>query len=238
MQDQLLNMLLQKDEITWQSLIYDLVKSEQMNPWDIDISLLTRKYLETIKHLKEANFFISGKVALASAILLKIKSNKLVTEDIANFDSILYRDDEPIEEFDDYPPINYKDFQKPMLTIKTPQPRKRKVSINDLINALQKALEVDKRRTLRNIAYAPPEMKIPEKKIDIALLIKDVYNKIVSFITTRKETLTFSKLTENYSKNDKIYTFIPLLHLDNQEKVYMTQEKPFDEIKITITKPL
>ena len=74
MQDELLNILMQKDEITWQSLIYDLVKSEQMNPWDIDVSLLSKKYLETVKKLQEHNFFISGKVILASAILLKIKS--------------------------------------------------------------------------------------------------------------------------------------------------------------------
>jgi len=237
MQDRILDLLLQKDEITWQTIIYDLVKSEQMDPWDIDLSLLTQKYLETVKKLKEANFFISGKVVLASAILLKIKSTKLVTEDIANFDSILYKQDEEFEELEESG-INYRNYDKPLLTIKTPQPRKRKVGINDLIEALQKALEVDNRRTLRRIAYAHPIMKIPEKKIDITLLIKDVYSKVINFLTTRKEKLTFTKLTENLNKEEKILTFIPLLHLDNQEKVSMNQQEHFGEIEITVTKPL
>ena len=77
MQDRLLNMLMQENEITWQTIIYDLVKSEQMNPWDIDVSVLSQKYLETIKQLQEHNFFISGKIILDAAILLKIKSIKL-----------------------------------------------------------------------------------------------------------------------------------------------------------------
>jgi len=238
MQDKLLDMLLQKDEITWQSLIYDLVKTEQMNPWDIDISLLAQKYLQTLKQLKEANFFISGKVILASAILLKLKTAKLVSEDIANFDSILFKQDELFEELEDVEQVDYRNYEKPLLTIKTPQPRKRKVSINDLIDALQKALEVDNRRTLRRIAYEPAKMQIPEKKIDISALIKDVYKKVVDFLTTKKETLTFSKLTENSSREEKILTFIPLLHLDNQEKVYLDQEESFGEIKITVAKPL
>jgi len=80
--DQIYNILMQKDEITWQTIIQDLVKSEQMNPWNIDLSLLSNKYLDTIKGLKTHNFFISGKVILASSILLRMKANKLLLEDI------------------------------------------------------------------------------------------------------------------------------------------------------------
>ena len=52
----------------------------------------------TVKKLQEMNFFISGKVVLASAILLKIKSNRLVNEDIARLDNLLYpsEDDEEL----------------------------------------------------------------------------------------------------------------------------------------------
>ena len=78
MQERLLEILMQRDEITWQTLIYDLVKSEEMNPWDININYLAEKYLDSVKILKEHNFFISGKIILAVAILLKLKSEKLM----------------------------------------------------------------------------------------------------------------------------------------------------------------
>lgn len=51
-------------EVSWQALIYELIQTEQLDPWDIDISLLAQKYLEKIKQLEEANFFVSSKVLL------------------------------------------------------------------------------------------------------------------------------------------------------------------------------
>ena len=74
MNDKIYNMLIQKDEITWQSILLDLIKSEQMNPWDMNISLLSQRYLETVRKMQDANFLISGKILLACALLLKIKS--------------------------------------------------------------------------------------------------------------------------------------------------------------------
>ncbi|MDP2939930.1 MAG: segregation/condensation protein A [Candidatus Omnitrophota bacterium] len=220
-------MLMHEDEITWQTLIYDLVKSEEMNPWDIDISLLTQKYIETVKKLQEMNFFISGKVLLASAILLKIKSYKLVAEEIPYLENLIFPP-EPEEYFDEERP----EYLIPDLAIKTPQARKRIVSMNDLISALHKALEVNHRRVMRRVAeqnFRMPEL--PQKKIDISRLIKDVYDKILSFFS-KKEPVTFSKLVPSDKKDDKIMTFIPLLHLDHQEKINLEQKEHFGEINI------
>ncbi|MBI2670855.1 segregation/condensation protein A [Candidatus Woesearchaeota archaeon] len=242
MQDQILDMLLKKDEITWQSILYDLVNSEQMDPWDIDISLLSQRYLETIKKFQETNFFISGKVILASAILLKIKSEKLLDERLARFDSILFNqpldDLELMQEFEEKNQ-RIKLMENPRLTVKTPLARKRKVSLNDLISALEKALEVDKRRTLRNMALmsVPENIKIPEKKFDITEKIKEIYDKIKHLFTTKKTgKITFTELVPSNKKEDKVYTFIPLLHLANQEKIDLNQEIPFGEIQINILK--
>jgi len=236
MQDQILEMLLKKDEITWQSLLYDLVRTEQMDPWDIDLSLLAKRYLETIQKLQEMNFFISGKVVLASAILLKIKSDKLVNESIARFDNQLFCNEE-VEESGDFVENKSTDLDfMPRLTIKTPQARKRKVSIQDLVVALEKALEVDKRRKIRILEREriPDTLRLPEKRVDIGALIKDVYKKISDFFKFKNEKLTFNKLVASDKKEDKIYTFVPLLHLANQEKVYIDQETHFGDIDIRL----
>ena len=39
--------LLISRELSWQQMIHDLIKSEQLDPWNIDISKLTQKYLKT-----------------------------------------------------------------------------------------------------------------------------------------------------------------------------------------------
>ena len=224
------------DEVTWQSIIFDLVKSEQMDPWDIDISTITHKYIEMLKTLKEHDFRVSGKVLLAAAILLKIKSHKLVGEDLNELDRLLIGVEEEMEElgFEESGKIT-KLTEIPTLIPRTPQPRKRKVSIYDLVEALERALEVKKRRLLHSIP--PMNLEAPKKKKDITEIIREVYFKIRSFFSgTLKETLTFRKLLPSESREDKVHTFIPLLHLAQQNKIELLQESPFGEIQIMLKK--
>ncbi len=236
MQDQILDMLLKKDELTWQDILYDLIKSERMDPWNIDVSKLSRRYLDIVRKLQETNFFVSGKVVLASAILLKIKSTKLLTENIANFDNQLYtqdEEDEYIEQLDDQ---EFNQSSQPRLTIKTPIARKRRVSINDLVDALEKALEVDNKRKIRRRMYSHYEtdLEMPIKKVDLTQKIKEVYTKVNDYLKIKNSNLTFTQLLPSDSKEDKVFTFIPLLHLENQKKVGMHQSKSFDEIYISL----
>ena len=235
MQDQFYDMLMKEDEITWQSILQDLIKSEQMDPWDIDISLLTKKYLETVKSLKKHSFFISGKIVLASSVLLRIKSNKLLLDDLADFDSVLFQQDN-YEELDDLAVLDRVKAGDVSIIPRVPQPRRRKVSMDELMLALNKALEVKRRRVLRRMNEDDaPNVFIPEKAIDIGVRIKMVYNQVKNFfVDSFGERLTFDKLVPGHNKEDKIHTFIPLLHLCNQEKIDLLQYEHFGEIEIKL----
>ncbi len=233
MQDKLLEILMQRDEITWQSLIYDLVKTEEMNPWDIDLKYFSQKYLDTVKSLKEHNFFISGKIILAAAILLKLKSDKLMEEDIAYFDSLLF--DQGNEDSDELTVEDVTYGELPKLSIKTPLARKRRVSVEDLVGALEKALEVDKRRVIRRLTYQAIKIpKIPEKKIDIGSIIRSIFEKIKGLFTLGRKVTFSVLLPESPSKFDKIITLVPLLHLMNEKKISLDQKEHFGEIEIDI----
>ena len=233
--ERIFNIIFSKtDEITWQSIIYELVRSEQMDPWDIDVSILTQKYIKMLRTLKEHDFRISGKVLLAAAILLKLKSNKLVGEDLSELDRLLIGVEEEMNElgFEETSQITKLD-EIPALIPRTPQPRKRKVSIFDLVEALERALEVKKRRLLHSIP--PLNLEAPKKKRDITQIIRDIYGRIKSFfISTIGSKLTFSKLLPSQTKEDKVYTFIPLLHLAQQNKIELMQETPFGEIEVIL----
>lgn len=235
--ERIFNIIFSKaDEITWQSIIYNLIKSEQMDPWDIDVSILAQKYIEMLRTLKEYDFRVSGKVLLAAAILLKMKSNKLVGEDLSELDRLLIGVEEEMEdlgfeEASDIPKLG----EVPALIPRMPQPRKRKVSIFDLVEALERALEVKKRRLLHSIP--PLNLEAPKKKKDITKIIREVYGRIKSFfIGALKGKLTFSKLLPSESKEDKVYTFIPLLYLAHQSKIELVQESPFGEIEVLLKK--
>ncbi len=232
MEEQIYDLLLKESEVTWQDIIYNLIKTEQMDPWDVDVSKLTKRYIETVKSMKEMNYFISGKVLLASALLLKIKSNRLVEEDISNFDSFLFHQESAFEELGEFIPRSDLKVEIPTLGIRTPMARKRKVSISDLIGALERALRVDVRRKLRLEKFLNFNMpEIPEKKVDIGKLIEEVHLKLLEMFKQR-EIVKFSELNTK-SKEEIVLTLVPLLHLYNYSKVNLEQEKSFEEIHIT-----
>ncbi|MCH8003838.1 MAG: segregation/condensation protein A [Nanoarchaeota archaeon] len=231
--EKIFQLLYTQDEVTWQALLYDLIKKEQMNPWDVNISLLTKKYIETIKKLEELDFRISGKVLLAAAILLKLKSNRLLNEDLSELDRLLTQSEEDLIDELDLEEPQRQDEEKHSIIPKTPQPRKRKVSVFDLVKALEKALEVKQRRVMNSIP--PMDVKIPKKTKDITQIIREVYSKIKSFfIINKQKSLTFTQLVPSKTKEDKIYTFIPLLHLTTQRKVDLHQQEHFGEIEIML----
>ena len=238
MQQKIYDLLLNEEEISWRTIIYDLVKSEQMDPWDINITLLTQKYIETIRQMQEHDLKISGKIVLAAAVLLKIKSSHLVNNDFSKFDSLLNQHDdlEEIEEelYDQIEGVHSKKYQEQYgLIPRNPQPRNRKVSVNDLVEALQRAM-TSKKRILERMK--PVKFNFPKSKIDIMEVIRDVLHKIQYYTKKdNKKEIDFSRLLPpKASKEDKVYTFLPLLHLENQQKLIMRQTLPFSEINISL----
>ena len=87
-QEQIQDLLFNR-EIGWQEIIYDLINTEQLDPWDVDIIILTDKYLEKIEEIG-GDFFVSSKVLLAAAFLLRIKSEILLNKYIKSIDEILF----------------------------------------------------------------------------------------------------------------------------------------------------
>ena len=237
-QEGIFELLFDKDEISWQSIILELVRTNQMNPWDVDVSLLSQKYLDIIQTLKELDFRISGKIVLAAALLLKIKSNRLVGEDLDYLDS-LFAQSEGGDDLDYDADLTAQQIaeqfklspEEMKLLPRTPAMRKRKVSIYDLIEALQKAMEVKHRRVLRDM---PAQAFVaPKKKKEISMMIYEVFARIKSYFLANNNTkLTFTQLIPGETKEDKVYTFIPLLHLSNARKIDINQEVPFGEIEI------
>src|SRR3989344_6098661 len=218
-----IQLLLDKDDVTWKQILYDLVRNEQMNPWDIDVSVLSQKYIETIKNLKQHDFRISGKVLLAAAILLKIKTEHLLEHGMGELDRLLARTQEQMDDnfFSEFSQDLFNvaekiDEEKPPLIPRTPQPRHRKITIYDLAEALQQALEVKKRKLERE--HPTIKITIPKRKFDITQVIRDIYSKIKTY----------------FHQNEKPFTFIPLLHLDNQRKIDLLQKEHFGTIGIEL----
>jgi len=235
--DGVMDLLFEQDDVTWRTILLDLVKSEQMDPWDVNITLLTQKYLHVVKEMQEHDLKISGKILLAAALLLRIKSTHFIDKDLAEFDQLLYQQEESEEDWENLNEQQKEERirEKYKLIPRNPQPRNRKVAIHDLISALQKAMET-KRRILAT--QRPVKYEIQRKGMDIVEVIYDLYHKIMFYNKKTEgegQKITFTQLLPPQAgKQEKAFTFIPLLHLENLQKVETEQKKPFDEIYITL----
>ena len=221
-------------QIDWQEIIYDLINTEQLNPWDVNIIILTEKYLEKIQFLEEADFFVSSKVLLAASLLLRIKSEILLNEYIKSIDEILFGSKEVkkygLERIE-------LDETIPSLSPKSPIPRFRKVTLQELIESLNKAIKTENRRIYKEIvntsALREVGISMPKKRVSIKNKIREIYDNLNSHFkqNTDKKMVSFSEFIGT-EKEERIIAFGPLLHLENQKRIWLDQEKHFDEIYI------
>lgn len=228
--------LLFEEKLSWQAIIYDLINTEQLNPWDIDLTVLSKKYLEKVRELEEANFFISSKVLFAASLLLRIKSDILLNQDLPTIDDVLFGNKKNPSHIQERIEL---DEELPELVPRTPMSRPKKVTLQELMSALGKAIKTENRRIKKHIVLKQyekeAEVVMPKSTFNLQDKIRGIYTQLKQIFSdpNNQDELAFSKLLE-MSKEEKVPAFVSLLHLDNQQKVWLEQHKHFDEIWILL----
>jgi len=221
-----LHEMILNDEISWEGMIREIVYKEGIDPWDVDVSKLSQAYLKKIKEFKELNFPFSGKVILIAAILLKLKAR--------TFKFVEEEDEE--EEFgqgifDDL--VIGVDHLEPNI----PLPKTRKVTLDELIQALDAALKVERRkverRKRREFLKKHNDFVLRVEKSNIKDRMLHLFKRIKDFFKEQKK-LFFTHLVPSNTRNDIIATFIPLINLSNKGKVELFQERCFEDFEIII----
>jgi segregation and condensation protein A len=232
-QEQIHDLLFNR-EIGWQDIIYDLINTEQLDPWDINIIILSDKYLDKIKEIEEADFFVSSKVLLAASLLLRIKSEILLNRYIKSIDEILFGKKESIKTQIERIELN-EDI--PELIPRSPMPRFRKVSLKELMESLNKAILTENRRIKKEIVskntLRESSFSLPKRKFSIKDKIKEIYRDLTDWFKEKKEDkITFEEFAKN--REEKMISFLPLLYLEDQKKIWLDQKNPFEDINIWI----
>lgn len=231
-QDQIQDLLFNR-EIGWQEIIYDLINTEQLDPWDIDLTILTDKYLEKVKQFEEADFIVSSKVLLAASLLLRIKSEILLNKYIKSIDEILFGKKEqvrtPFERIE-------LDEEIPELIPRSPMPRFRKVTLKELMDSLNKAIVTENRRIKREVisknTLRESSFSLPKRKFSIKDKITEIYNVLLDIFKERTDKKVLYTDFVKEDKEERLISFLPLLYLEDQKKIWLDQKIPFEEINI------
>ncbi|MCR4369102.1 MAG: segregation/condensation protein A [archaeon] len=214
------------EQPAWKTILIELVKRERMDPWEIDISILAEKYLAKINALSGTDLRLPANAILASALLLKFKSNVLRISDIED-------EDEFLEKRREMSPAEKAEFDLLLPDLKSIRKIKEgKVSLDELVASIEAMLSKTKSKTDNSfLRRERTKFQIPQTDFKIDEEMEKVYKRIEKSADSQGLVL-FSRLVldKNGDAVGIVRTFLPCLFLTNKGRINMWQDEFFGEI--------
>lgn len=218
-------------ENSWEQILYDVVAFENLDPWNVDLNILSEGFASYISALKELDFRIPAKWVIIACVLLRMKSDciKILAVEDQKADTE-FMDMEELAELEDLDSMTETGMEMDPLDALPKRKPVRKITITELVGSLKKVLHVEKKRQKR---LEKRRNKIKISSDDITKRIERLYGRITSALNVAsKGEVKFSNLVSDWKRDNVVYSFLPLMHLDHEKKVRCWQEKIFDEIFI------
>lgn len=203
-------------------ILLELVQAHKLDPWDVDIEKLTDVFIQRINEMQELDLRLSGRAIFSASILLRMKSEYMFN---GNGNGVKLEEEE-LDGFD----LNLPDLG----TITVVQRVPRKITIFDIMGALQEALRevpAQKRTVKREMEKIMKHLS--EYHINLDKHIDELYQKILNLASAGEEIL-FSKLVPERTRLAASRTLLLLLFLSARGKITLVQNEPFGEIFVTI----
>jgi len=228
-EESLLKMVLEKEN--WEEILYQIVSLENIDPWNVDLVKLTEGFLRFIRSVEELDFRIPAKIVFVAAILLRLKSDYLS----------IFEERSAVEEaLDKEKVLPDLGIDPNLIKLGVPIKRipKRQVTLDELIVALKRALDVRERkveRVQRIRSRLRDELKAEE---DIVRRIEKVMDEIEERMKAAGKIgpdgkLNFRDIVEQWTREQIVEHFIPILHLEKSQKISTEQAEFFKEIFIS-----
>ena len=202
----------------FQTVLKEIIIEEGLDPWNIDIVKLSDSLLKYLSQLEEINFRIPARFILVASILLRLKSETLVSKEEEEFENKETIDIEGLDILE--PPVE----RIPL----------RNITFEELTKALEKVIEKEEKKRITRLNK---EKKIEELRKVVEIEIEDYIEKVFKELIKITKT-TFYELTKNKENLEVARYFIALLHLANQQKIKIHQENLFDDFHIELRNPL
>ncbi len=232
-------------------ILVEMVKSEKLDPWNIDIVDVTEKYLQKMIEMKSLNLRVASRTLLFASILCRMQSNVLAGISIDDFKD--EQEAEPIFDEDgfivDYPEddefiptsnvVSFEDALQRRTSIRLN--RNRVVTLKDLIKQLEFYEKLEKKasiksaherakRHVRNYSRLTPEEIVSmahEEYIEESVLkLKDNLEQIFE----HEEKIELNELM--VLGLDKISAYLALLFLSRDTDYELVQDEFYSDLYV------
>lgn len=220
-------------------LLLHLIKVNEMDIYDINISEITEQYITFINNMKATDMDVAADYLLMASELVHIKSKNLLEVDEdedEESDFLINSKEELTKRLLEYQAIkeltsSFKDLSEKRSEIYTKLPanldeyrENEKISgqgsLNDLLNAFQLFLE-------RQKYVKPINTKITKKEYSVEERCKTIRDMLK---INRK--LNFVDLFEEFNRSYVVVTFLSLLEMTKNNEIILIQEDNFSPLLI------
>ncbi len=201
----------------WQEVLSTIVIEEGLDPLNINIIKLADSFKNYMNRLTDFSFRIPARFILIAAILLRMKCEMILEGEEEKKQRITQS----------MPNIDINNI--PSLEAPISRKTTKRVTLDELIGALNKAFEFKEKKEDKKIRLKRAVENLIEPEEDIEVRISRIYNKIID-----KKITKFSELVPVWKNKEIVEFFLPILHLCVRSKIYCNQEEMFKEIYITI----
>lgn len=222
-------------------LLLHLVRSTEMDIYEIDTSVIIEEYLHYIDKMQDLNIDVASEFLVMAATLVHLKSKMLIgsTEETSEEESEYEINSEEelknrIIEYEKYKKMTevFKELEEKRNNFFTKEPVSLKeysdkaiendgsITVEDLVNAILAYQE-------RLNEQKPIHTKITKKELSIEDRMKSIKDKLK---TVKK--IDFLDLFEEVTKEYLIVTFLAILQMNKNDEINIYQEKNFGNILV------
>lgn len=216
-------------------LLLHLIKKNDIDIFDINISQITEQYLNYITAMENLNLDVSSEYLVMAADLTLMKSRELLPveedeeedlkEDLIDRLVEYQKYKEASLLFKDLEEGRQKSFAKLPSFLEEYKPEdvgiSDEITLNDLLESLKKFLEKKELDKPLNTVVTKKEYSVYERCIEIMKTLKV------------KKTIAFEDLFEVYNKNYVVVTFLSILDLAKKGELTIKQEHNMDKITLS-----
>ena len=221
-------------------LLLHLIRSNQMDIYNINVESITKQYLDFINNSKDMNMDIASEYLVMASELIHLKSKLLLHKDdkLEEDDNFEINSEEDLRnkllayeemkritgefsiledkrsEFDTKLPSNLSEYKDSTTIVQGD------TTLDDLVNAFKLFLEREKYNKPLNTKITRKEYSVHQRTTEIRSILK------------QRKKCDFTSLFEEISKPYVIVTFLSVLEMSKNKEISITQDKSFGTITI------
>ena len=219
-------------------LLLYFIQRDELNIYDIPIAKITEEFLTYIKIMQQFDIELAGEFIVMSSHLMYIKTQMLLPRPQTDEDGEEIEDPrtELVEQLLEYKQIKeaaeeinelhqeqrytyYRHLFDADLNRSKSIAEYSNAGLFDLIKAFNRVIDRNKEKNLKHVVDVEP------------ITIEEKSNEIISKLNSKKR-ISFFKLVDNAIKIEIIVTFLSLLELIKQKRIFIFQKDNFDDIVI------